>query len=790
MTGDANLTMTAIGLLLAGWMAAAGYAVWSGMRMRGAARRTIRQSARLGRLIETAPAIPLVVRADGRIEMSDRLKGWLGLSGEIRHLADLEGQDDAGIDAADVQALAADVRTIQRTGETIQRNLRLSGTGRAVRVVGALSDAQLYANSSALLWFFDATESESERERLNQQVEEATAAFDALSRLVERAPVPMWYRSADLRLAMVNSAYVRAVGDEDADQVIALGHELLEAHEGETPQAAAARALESDGAVERLLPATIDGQRRQLRVVDLPLGNGGVAGFAIDEQALAEVRAAFSSFADAQRSILDALSSAVAQFDVDRTLTFANLPFRRLFAFADSRPIEGTEFPRLLDHMRDVGRLPEVRDFPAWRADRDEWFRSTEVVEESWHLPDGSHLRVLAQPAPDGGLLMVVEDRTEQVQLATARDTLLRVRTATFDNLSEAVAVLGGDGRFNLWNRKFTELWAVADDALDDHPRLDAFLQQVAGQLRKPAMVSSLLERVRVASSQRTRKRGKVEFADGRMFQFGATPLPDGNVLFNMLDVTDSRRIEQALQERNDALVEADGIKARFLSNMAYELRTPLTSINGFADLLIAGIGGPLPDTAHEYVAAISEAAARLTGQIDTVLDFSQSEAGALPLRRQVADVRVILEALVTSAQKQAAAKDIELRLECRDSAGQLSCDQRRLNQALGHVLDNAITYTAAGGSAFVFADGGFAAVRIVISDNGPGMDNRKQARVFDTFGRAQDGDGGVGNETGASDGGLGLPLARQLVEAHGGTLTLMSEPGEGTAVNIALPRE
>ena len=780
MVSDGNIALTLIGLLLAGWMGAAGWAVWTGLALRRRASRSLRQTSRLGRLLETAPAVPLVVRSDGKADMPDRLRQWLGLRGEVQYLSDLGGKDNEGLTAEDTQALGSDVRAAQRTGQSFSRAVRLASSDRALMVHGGLADPQLYPNNAALLWFFDATESQNELSLLRNETREAKSAFDSLARLIERAPIPMWYRADNLRLSMVNSAFVKAVGARDADQVIAEGLELVESAGNDSPLSAAARAKDENAAIERMIPATIGGQRRQMRVVDLPLGNGGVAGFAIDEQELADLRGAFSAFADAQRSMLDALSSAVAQFAPDQGLVFANLPFRRLFSVVEAEDLAGTEFNRLFDKMRDAGRLPEVRDYPAWRAERVAWFRSPEVVEESWHLPDGSHLRIIAQPSPDGGLLMIAEDRTEQVQLARARDTLLRVRTATFDNLFEAVAVLGPDGRFSLWNRKFTDVWSAGDDALDGHPRLDSFLQKMSAQLKKSGHVTVILERVRAANSLRKQKGGQIDFADGRVFQFAAIPLPDGNILFAMLDISDRQRIEVALRERNEALVEADAIKGDFLSNMAYELRTPLTSIGGFAELLAAGIGGQLPDQAREYVQAILDASGRLTGQIDTVLDFSQSEAGALPIAKVPTDLKLLIAELTDQYRDAADAAQIDLRIDCRESVGQAACDPKRLKQALGHLIENAIRYTPAGGAVLVYGDGRVHTARIVISDNGPGMDNRMQARVFDRFTRTQRGEVG---------GGLGLPLARQLVEAHGGTLALLSEEGEGTVVTIELPR-
>ena len=144
----------------------------------------------------------------------------------------------------------------------------------------------------------------------------------------------------------------------------------------------------------------------------------------------------------------------VAQFGADQGLVFANQPFRRLFGLSADDVSEGRTFARLLDLWREGGRTPEVRDFPEWRQAHVDWFARAEASEEDWLLRDGTHLHVVAQPTPDGGLLLIAEDRTEQVQLAGARDTLLRVRTATFDNLFEAVAVFAPDGRLHLWNQR------------------------------------------------------------------------------------------------------------------------------------------------------------------------------------------------------------------------------------------------------------------------------------------------------------------------------------------------
>lgn len=778
--GD-NLNIAIIGLLMAAWLVAASIAIWLGLSLRNKAQRSLKQTARLARLLETAPAIPMIVRSDGKLEASDRVARMMGFERQLATLSDLVGRGDSGVEDDDWKLLDGHVRETQRSGSAFIQKLALRGSDRRLLVRGNIADAQIYPNGAALLWFFDLTDTVREAERLEGEAKTARNAFAALAGLIEAAPIPMWHRGSDLRLNFVNKAYVDAVSGQSGEQVVDEEIELVEPVNGETAISHAAKAQSAGDALERMVSSTMAGERRQMRVFDIPLGEIGVAGIAIDVQELMDARSDFRRFSEAQRDLLDQMSAGVAQFASDKTLSFANLPFQRTFAFRDEWLASKPEFARVFDRMRDNGKMPEVRDFPIWRTERENWFLSASPVEENWLLPDGTHLRLLAQPTPDGGLLLIFEDRTEQAQLASARDTLLRVRTATFDNLFEAIAVFGSDGKLSIWNRRFGEIWAVEEDILAKHPRFDELLSLLAKHLKQASHVSVLRELLQITISSREPRRSQMHFADGRVFQFSTVPLPDGNALIAMIDVTDSVQVEHALRERAGALAEADAIKGRFLANMSYEFRTPLTSIAGFAELLKQGIAGELTPQAQEYVDAIAKSADRLSQQINTVLDFSQSEAGALPIQRKPVDVRAMLDAVGQSKAAAMAERGMRLQQDFRDNVGTLSGDEKRLIQALEQLVDNAIAYGRDGGTILLHASGDRQNVYMVVSDDGPGMDARTQAAALDGFGRSRSGEG-------ASQG-LGLPLARQLVESHGGTLSLESRINEGTMVTIKLPR-
>ena len=774
-----TLSQTA-GLLAAlgagAWLAIALAMTLRARRLAAQAGAGISRNKRAEALLAAAPVVPVVIWPDGTIDGADRIAAQLGLDAFPQHWAEAF--------PAEGEALAASIAESAGSGGSFALLVAPAEGSRVFRVEGGPAPPA-FPPRSVLLWFIDVSEAAAEATLLRTRLARRSAALEALSRLIELAPFPMWHRGPDLSLAMVNSAYVDAVEAEDAAAVIAQGIELIEETSDETSPDSSEEARDRQRPAHRTAPVTIAGARRMMHIVEVPLGSSGVAGYAIDVEDQEQARAELARFVRAQRDMLDRLSAGVAQFARDRSLIFFNQPFARLFSLTADFLADRPEFDRVIDAMRDAGNLPEVRDFPEWKEQHRAWFTSgLSADEEDWLLTGGKHLRVVAQPLPDGGLLLIFEDRTEQIQLASARDTLLRVRSATFDNLFEAIGVFASDGRLNLWNNRFRELWGFDEEELARHPRVDALASQLASRLKQPRHAGLVRELVRSATQERKQRSGRVAMVDGREFEFAAVPLPDGNALFTMLDITDSRKVEAALRERTDALEEADRLKTAFVSNMSYELRTPLTSIGGFAEMLAGGYAGELPPIAREYVTAILDSVARLGALIDNVLDLTQSDMGSLLLAEDEVDLAVLCGEAEANARVLAERKDVELAVEVAPSVGVVIGDRRRLSQALANVLGNALLYTDQGGRVLLRAEGSRKQARIIVSDNGRGIAPSDQSKVFDRFHRTVD-----SRAEHAAAVGLGLPLAKQFVEAHGGTIALESRLGEGTSVTITLPR-
>jgi len=785
------LSLVLIALVLAAWAVGAAVVILRANRGMKRAKALKSSLKRMQALLDVAPALPLLVRVDGRIEAPDRLARMLGLTSVPKYFSELapdpSGAKRGGLSREQVDQVWARVQATQKSAAPFRMAINLPGSQRSLALYGTLADPQVSPGGAALVWVFDFTESHAELARLRAAAARATSDFGALVGLIEAAPTPMWFRGSDLTLQLVNQAYVDAVGAASAADVVQSQIELLEPEDSRSPADIARASLQSQDKSERIVAATIHGARRTLRVSDLPLGQEGVAGYAIDIEEQQQVAREFRAFRDAQRAMLDQLSVGVAQFDPEERLTFANLPFRRLFALTEEAIEARTPFDRFLAESRERGRTPEVRDFPEWRRERQAWFEMRETGEEAWPLPGGTHLRVVAQPMPDGGLVLITEDRTESLALSAVRDTLLRTRTATLDSLFEALAIFAPDGSVQLWNRSFAGTWGLTPELLDRHPSADELLSAIGRNLVNPEEAGLIGAVVRAATLVRREKGGKVDLADGRTLRFAGIPLPDGNGLLTVLDITASQKAEQALRERAEALEEADAVKARFLANMSYEFRTPLTTIGGYAELLKSGVASD-PEQAGEYVDAILSAVERLTEQVENVLDLSQSEAGLLPIRKERVDLLDFLTTLVREREQTIIASGLSLDLKGRRGRV-VEADPRQMGRAVGNLLDNAITGTPEGGRIVIeirkvpegASAGPRGGIEIVITDNGRGMTTQELARAQGGLRPAKD--GAPERRTG-----LGIPLARQLIAAHDGTLEIASRKGAGTTATIYLP--
>jgi two-component system, cell cycle sensor histidine kinase PleC len=240
----------------------------------------------------------------------------------------------------------------------------------------------------------------------------------------------------------------------------------------------------------------------------------------------------------------------------------------------------------------------------------------------------------------------------------------------------------------------------------------------------------------------------------------------------------------------NAALVaaeDADRTRANFLALMSHELRTPLNAIIGFSEVLAGELFGPHQVARYgEYARDINGAGKHLLALINDILDLSKSEAGHLDIYPEPVEVKALLKSCVQLLAGRAAQGQVEVGVEAADGLPLLEADVLRLKQAVLNILSNAVKFTLPGGKVTVSADvDGAGAMLLKVADTGIGMAEEQIPIALEPFRQINSA------LTRSVEGtGLGLSLAKSLIERHGGSIAIKSAPGKGTTVTLIFPPE
>ena len=643
------------------------------------------------------------------------------------------------------------------------RHLEIEGravTGRAVMRIRDVSGDRLEAT------------------RLRERQARTAIELDALKAMLDAIPCPAWTRDAGGQLVWVNTAYAKAVEANDARDVLMRGTELLETSARDA--AACKRVL---GEVFRLRSAAVvAGYRRSLEIVEVP-SEGFATGLAMDISELEAVRVDLQQQMVAHARTLDQLSTAVAIFDRRKQLVFHNSAYRQLWAldlaFLDQHPSES----EILDRLRAKRMLPEQADFRAWKEAHLSGYQSPDTAEQVWYLPDGRTLRAVVNPNPQSGVTYLFDDVTEHFHLESKFNAQTRVQGETLDTLKEGVAVFSTDGRLKLSNAAFARLWRLNPTELAGKPHIDQVAAFCADLCPDDEAWSVLRMAVAGLHDQRTGIERRLTCRDGSIIDCSVAPLPDGATLLTFTDTTASVNVERALTERNQALIDTEKLRNDFVHHVSYELRSPLTNIIGFIQLLGDGSIGSLNPKQTEYVGYVMKSSAALLAIINDILDLATIDTGATELTVKSIDILATIKAAVEGVQDRLAESALTLQIVAPDDIGAFTADAKRVRQVLFNLLSNAIGFSAPGQTVTLLATRRGDDVVFKITDQGRGIPHDVIAYVFDRF---------HSNTIGSRHRGvgLGLSIVKSFVELHGGNVLITSAPGEGTTVTCVFPAQ
>ena len=726
----------------------------------------------------------------------DHILGGITCSRRLAVLLDLEGGIHARYDdirgcfkGETLKTLERSISSLRGTGTPF--SILLVNDQRTLEAVGARAQTEAGEPVADIVWVRDVTNITTGA-HTTQTVQPENSNFSGLddrhlSALLDTMPIPIWLRDSSLRIAFTNRA-AKAVADHD-------------------PRMAEVARSRGEGYTERRL-LDVDGVSQLMDVTEIALGASGAAlangerpggsvGFAIDRSEREEAGANLHNQTLARDVVLQTMGNPIAIFDADQRLDFANNAYANLFGIDNDWLAEKPVFGDILDRQREARTLPEVADFQIFKAELSAHFgRLKKPLSELMHLPDGRTLQQNIAPQIDGGLIFAFDDVSQKLGLERSMKEAGAVQRETLENLNEGVAVFGSDGRLKLFNPVYARLWELDPGLLRTEPHISQIIDQTRVLYVPPNDMGNWTDQawrehrdlITAQMLSRATTSGQLRLTNGTVIDHANVPLPDGAVLLSYLDVTDSTRVEAALRERAEAFQEADRLKTEFIANVSYEVRTPLNTVIGFADMLSQNLFGALNARQSEYAKGILKTSKSLVSILGDILDLASIEAGRLELDKDTFDTHAFLVYSLNLVQERARIKNQRLDFDCPPDIGSMMGDEKRLKQVLFNLLSNAVSFTPPQGEIRLKARRRGAEMEISVSDSGIGIPADGRERLFRPF---EQGDGSpvVDSHSAETSGtGLGLSIARNLIHLHGGTLDLRSQPGRGTTVSCLLP--
>jgi signal transduction histidine kinase len=589
---------------------------------------------------------------------------------------------------------------------------------------------------------------------------------------------PIWQRDTTLNIVYCNLAFSE-VAEETAESVIALGDmELYKGH-----RTLAQKALETGAEQFERRHIVVGGERRLYMIREVPIAGEGVIGYAMHISELEQAQEEIQRHVSALRDLLESSTAAMAIYGRDMRLKFYNFAFVALWKldehWLDTEPTYG----EVLEILREKRKLPEQSNFKAFKQAQQKLFTTLiEPQEEFFYLPDGKTLRVIAIPHALGGILFAYEDVTDRLALERSYNTLIAVQRETLDHLHEGVLVFGENGRITLSNPMVHKLWKLDAEFTGTEPHIRDVLARcrqlfAVADDEWPTYLNQLVARFQ----QRQLITMRFVRADSSVIDCSSVPLPDGATLLSFIDVTDSSLVEQSLRDRAQALEAADRMKTEFLANMSYELRSPLTSISGFSEMLGREYAGTLNVSQKEYVDGIYQSARHLTSLIGDIIDLATLDAGYLRLDISRFGVQGALDSVMGLLGTRVKLSDVSINISVADDAAEMDADETRVKQILINLLGNAAKVTKAGGVIDVRVERIPGALQLIVRDGSVGP-----ALVHDAVSRDPFVRGAYGQGTDAT---LSLSLVKRFVELHGGQVCVTSAEGAGTAIACIFPQ-
>lgn len=625
-----------------------------------------------------------------------------------------------------------------------------------------------------VLWVQEMTETAEKIFTLTKSVQKLEKENALFLQAFNTLPFPIWLRNEDLQLAMCNPAYAKAVHADSVQHALLLGSELVYEKSPREAKvlAAAARAAGKERKTKEFV--VMEGKRRWVEASEIPLpaqkySKNKTIGFVRDITREQELQSTLQDHIASHNGVLEHLKTAIAVFDAEMRLQFYNTSFMNLWNLEEEELDGSPTYSHVLDMMREKRRLPENRDFNAYKTREIKFFTSlVSTTQDTMHLPSGMTLRRMLTPHPQGGLLITYEDVTGHLTMERSVTVLNETQFTVVNHLREAILLFGRNGRLRVANTAFLNLWQITDA---DFNNLSLSVMDVLEKLRpffeNENNWDALKDQLLAVITSHTGENFQILRPDGKVLEFTAAGLPDGGIFVSFLDVTEEEKSSSLIEEKETLLsrfkqttVQAEKLRALFLEQISQEITPHLFTLTDSAQKLT---NSKTPQTGKQkkmLLQAVFDTSTELNNLFQNMTDLALIETGSAVLELDSVDICSLMDGILKIVQRQAKSKNVAINVTYPEKIPLLIADKKRLKQALFYLINNAVSAAFKDGSISLSAQ--IENKNLVISIEEKSLDVKNDSDTVNF----------------ASKSGFASILIRNFIEMHGGTLAVSDKNG------------
>ena len=603
-----------------------------------------------------------------------------------------------------------------------------------------------------------------------------------LEKILDSLPICVWQKNKDLKITYCNDAYAKAL-ETNKEYVLLNNIKLIPPSRRRSIYVD--QNLYSSKPKKALEHIVINGSRRLLSITESPFSEDGKStGVAIDITDKEEVEKNYKNYRKQAEEVWDNISVPVAIFDADAVLVFANSAIIKLFSIESLDIYNNCKLSDIMDYLISNESILSSQDITKYKEMVMDLFQT--VIEPhctSVQLKNGNTMAVTISPNHGGGLIFMFEDISDKIALEREVNAMTAVQTDTLNHLSEGVVVFGADNRIKMVNSAANSMWEKEGNSEGIH--INDFFEASIALFNSESEDKLLSSRLINMAAQRIEFSETLSLFNGKTYNYSYIPLPDGLNLVKFSDITDSSNLEKLLQEKTDIVDQIDKLKSNLISNISYELRAPLQTIKGFAEILFNKYFGDLNDKQLEYCYGIANSVERLTEIVDAVISLANIEAGQIKIKYSEVKLLKLIQESIKLFSERAKASGIKLSTDFKDSKFSVFIDEQSFKQALFHLISRSLRITPSGGSLTISistsaSDPDY--FNLIIKDSGALLSEEELERIRKTLI-----DNSSKKELDRSVE-FGLILANNIVKLHNGEITIESNEESGNSITCHIP--